>query len=344
MTSRNYCFTIFIEKEPEWVPWEKLPEKTKYMVYQLEHTKEMKRHIQGYIELTTPLRINAVKEILESGTAHLEARRGSRNQARDYCMKPESRVPNTLPIELGTWESGGQGKRNDLRELTEMIKKGTNLKDITENFPVGMLKYHRGIEKMINIFHKPIHEERQVMVFWGQPMTGKSEKAWTLCPNAYSKPEGDWWDGYCGQTEVIIDDFVPGAIKIGTLLKILDKYDMQVPIKGGFTPWRATTIILTSNFHPNDWFPDAPDVTKTALYRRLEIIQEFKPIVMTQSHEVGGNTEPPQNLLNISDTESLSEENIDTMNSYTDGVLSHLIAGSPAGRGGPDPARAGDKI
>jgi len=33
----------------------------------------------------------------------------------------------------------------------------------------------------------------------------------------------------------------------------------------------AETIYITSNLHPNDWYPDLDDETKAALLRRLNI-------------------------------------------------------------------------
>lgn len=48
----------------------------------------------------------AVKKILGDLSVHVEARRGSRDQARDYCFKEDP-----APFEFGSFEAGGQGSR-----------------------------------------------------------------------------------------------------------------------------------------------------------------------------------------------------------------------------------------
>jgi len=50
-----------------------------------------------------------------------------------------------------------------------------------------------------------------------------------------------WWDGYCGQKAVIIDDFY-GWIKYGHFLRVLDGYKIRLEVKGVLP---ALTILNT---------------------------------------------------------------------------------------------------
>lgn len=150
MTHRCYCFTEF-DWQKEWDSG--LDEDVKYAVAQMELCPSTgKLHWQGYIELNKPMRALAVKEKYLSSKAHIEPRNGTRDQARSYCMKDESRFPNTEPVEWGNWTKG-QGHRSDLEAVTKHMKK-KGLEDTIEEFPVAFLKYHNGMEKLNNFYNR----------------------------------------------------------------------------------------------------------------------------------------------------------------------------------------------
>ncbi len=104
---RNWCFTILeteengISKE-ELKKWtsEERPDEIGYCIYQIERCPTTsRRHIQGYVELTKSVRLNAVKRLFNNTHMHLEARKGSRDAARDYCKKEDTREDG--PYEIG---------------------------------------------------------------------------------------------------------------------------------------------------------------------------------------------------------------------------------------------------
>lgn len=47
------------------------------------------------------------------------------------------------------------------------------------------------------------------------------------------------------------------------LLRIIEGYPMQVPIKGGFAAWRPKVVIFTSDTHPNSWCLIKDTVSRT---------------------------------------------------------------------------------
>jgi len=116
---------------------------------------------------------------------------------------------------------------------------------------------------------------RTVNVFWGVTGSGKSREAWTLGGmDSYCKdPRSKFWCGYRDQRTVIIDEF-RGGIDISHILRWTDRYPVQVEVKGSSRPLLADLIFITSNLHPNDWYPDIDRATNDALMRRL-IIKEF---------------------------------------------------------------------
>lgn len=116
----------------------------------------------------------------------------------------------------------------------------------------------------------------KVRLFLGPSGTGKTFQAWTELgyENTYSKiPTTKWWDGYQGEEKVIIDEF-RGQVSVGLLLRWLDPagYPLSLETKGGHTVAAYTNIILTSNQHPRDWYPDLDVATQEALQRRIEIV------------------------------------------------------------------------
>jgi len=75
-----------------------------YGVYQEEIGENGTRHFQGYLIFSVRKRLTQLKAIQQLSRAHFEARRGTSKQARDYCMKEETRVADTIPIEYGIFE------------------------------------------------------------------------------------------------------------------------------------------------------------------------------------------------------------------------------------------------
>ena len=78
----------------------------RYLVYQMEKGENDTVHAQGYIEFKKgkKKRLSFMKARF-TDRFHFEMRRGTRTQARDYCMKVESRLdPNANPVEIGIWE------------------------------------------------------------------------------------------------------------------------------------------------------------------------------------------------------------------------------------------------
>lgn len=76
-----------------------------------------------------------------------------------------------------------------------------------------------------------------------------------------------WFDGYVGQTRVIFDDFRPWWCEFSWLLRLLDRYPIQVPVKGGFVNFIPEEIIITTNKSPEDAF---------GMYRSNEDLQQLR--------------------------------------------------------------------
>lgn len=153
------------------------------------------------------------------------------------------------------------------------------MRDIAEHCPIAFIKYHKGIQHYIRTISPitPRNFKTNVYFYWGPPGTGKSrraaEEAAETGLDTYYKPRGDWWDGYCGQGNVIMDDFY-GWIKYDDLLKICDRYPYSVPIKGGYEIFITKNIWITSNV-PIDLLYKFPGYDPAAIIRRCTLIEEI---------------------------------------------------------------------
>ena len=115
--------------------------KLAYLVYQKEVGESGTPHLQGYIQMERKVDIVAVtkflQEILGTQVRTFEAM-GSSDQASDYCKKPDTRVENTTPVEIGEKiqivAKSGQGKRTDLDEVRLAIESGMSQQDLEQKF------------------------------------------------------------------------------------------------------------------------------------------------------------------------------------------------------------------
>lgn len=235
----------------------------RYASWQHERGENGTDHYQGYIELSAPQRLSYMKNVIPG--AHFEKRQGTREQARDYSRKDDTRIDG--PWEYGEWIKDGQGSRSDLTSLVESVKKGSTNLEILDIYPASYLRYFRGIDRIRHDLCTPRNFKTTVWFIWGDTNLGKTSYALSLSPTAYIKQRGEWWDGYDGHSDVLIDDFY-GWLKYDTLLRLCDRYPCQVEIKGGHVNFAPKNIYITSNNWPNKWYKDTH--YWPALARRVE--------------------------------------------------------------------------
>lgn len=174
------------------------------------------------------------------------------------------------------WEFGDakkQGQRTDWETAHEMLKAGESVTAVIEAQP-SLLPCQRALREVAMLLLKPKHREVNVTVLWGGAGTGKTRYAYEHYPDIYSKPIGQWWDGYTGQKQILLDDYY-GYLPYSELLRVLDRYPYQVPIKGGFVQAQWDTVIITSNTPPEKWYKG---LWTAALRRRLNNIFQLESI------------------------------------------------------------------
>lgn len=157
----NWCFTSFKESAPDLG---KVGGVVAYMVYQLEKCPSSeKKHWQGYLELNAALSMSSVKKLLNDKCMHLEVRRGTQEQAINYCKKRESRAPDASPVEWG--EPKRQGKRTDLDTIVDCIESGMTMREILLLYRGNALRHLGMVERGLRCFHNRCDIDDHILKF-----------------------------------------------------------------------------------------------------------------------------------------------------------------------------------
>lgn len=243
---RNFCFTINNWTQDD-IDRLALINCT-YMVYGKEIGEQKTPHLQGYCELTSRIRFKKLKSSIPN--AHIQKRKGTAKQASDYCKKDGDFTV--------TGVMSRPGKRNDLTAMYELIKEGKDDLTICDSMPSTYMRYYKSVDRVRMLFDQADTTFRpvKVRVFVGQAGSGKTRACYDEFPDLYrvcSDSNTLWFDGYHGQETILFDDFY-GGIKYGRFLQLLDGYRFQLPIKGGFTWKKWTTVLITSNQQPCEWY------------------------------------------------------------------------------------------
>lgn len=210
-------------------------------------------HLQGWAYAKNSMRLTQWKKVLPG--AHIEAMRGTFADNDAYCSK-ESKL-----FKLGE-KPMGNGKRRDLEQLSHAVVEaafgGKRLSAVVteEENRATYVQYHNGIT---NLYRHAVTEKLrkiekdfapEVHYISGAPGTGKTRYVYDQEPDIYRVPDHDgykWKDGYAGEEAVLYDNIsVKNCTRPETLLQEIDRYFIQVPVKGGYIGWRPKRIYITS--------------------------------------------------------------------------------------------------
>lgn len=266
--ARAWCFTINNPTTAERGLLQSFGDRssTKYIVCGDEVGSGCQtRHIQGYMYLANPRSLSGIKSELVFARAHLEISKGNPRQAADYCKKDGD-----------FWEKGvlpGQGRRSDLDDIKKEIEEGTSMLDIAGVHFAQWCQYRRSFDayrRLLNGAERTWKSWTNVIV--GRTGTGKTRFVFQQHEGrdrVYVWGGDRWFDGYSGQRVALLDDF-RGELEVGFLLRLLDRYPMQVPVKGGFVNWNPRRIYITSNHLPPHWYDNLARESLEAIERRID--------------------------------------------------------------------------
>lgn len=285
---QNVCFTWNNPGEDP-IPFD--VEQMHYLVYQLEVGENGTEHYQGYVEFKKRLRIHQMKALFGNNTIHFERRRGTAKQASDYCKKNDTRKEGHTFVEFGEMKETNPGSRKDLELFKDAVMSGQKRKRdlIDEHF--GTLARYPKFYDLLKSVSRPTRAEGEtleVILHIGPTGLGKTKKVYDEHgddPELYATPLSNgtpWYDGYDGHKIVLLDDFAGSAshLQLVTLLRLLDRYPVQVPIKGSHVWWFPNRIYVTTNIEPAKWYKwEGRERQYLALARRFtKVIEFYEPL------------------------------------------------------------------
>lgn len=304
-SAKNWCGTIQLDDETydaeNWFNVLLQSGTCLFAVGQIERGNETNHaHLQFYVQCPKRVTLNQMKKLIHSG-AHWEIARGHPDQCIAYCTKEDTRV-------AGPWRVGEPmipGHRSDLDAAATMLDDGATLREVALEHPSTFIRFHRGLRAYLDITkagepRNLMDEGPEVWVFWGPTGTGKSHRAFTTWPDAYRKTTSDkWWDGYRGHETVIFDDFKGSSMKLHDFQLVIDKYPLDIEVKGGFVPLSARRYVFTSNKHPSEWYSETADPDGSVMRRIREFCENRGRLIHCLGHwgqnvpevpKVAGNT------------------------------------------------------
>lgn len=249
-TFRRWVMTIFDEDGSRRDNLETLPDFVLYLAYGDEVTKEGKKHYQCFV-YTEKVRFSKFEGWI--GKSFREPMKGTFKENQAYCSK------QGVLKEFG--ERPEQGARKDLLTLKRKIeeKSGVDVLELAEDEELfgTVAKHHKFMGAYNNHFHgrrAPNNEEVHVTYICGPPGCGKTRFVREFEPDVYDCPPDDnfkWKDGYQLHEAVLYDNIDYDSFSPGRILKELDRYKIQVPVKGGFVWWKPKRVYITSVLTPD---------------------------------------------------------------------------------------------
>lgn len=251
-----------------------------------------RQHVNGYYEYPRARKLdtelNKFNKHFGKGFGNLQAARGSHGENFDYSSKDERNV-----YEFGT--PARQGVRKDLIEAQKEINDGKSVDNITIENPMLYHIYGRTLNKLEDLRMRKMYRTTMTKGTWiyGPTGTGKSREAFkNFHPSTHYVVPNDngWWDGYCQQETVIINDF-RGKIPYDELLQIVDKYPYSVKRRGREPmPFVSKHVIITSSLSPQECYHN-----RLANDSIEQLLRRFHVVEFTESYSclVGVILDPP---------------------------------------------------
>jgi len=241
----------------------------RYIVYGKEVAPTtLTQHLQGYIYFEHAKALRTV--IRDIPRSHVEIARGTPDENYVYCTKGGDF------IERGTKPSSpAENGRNERNRFVDAWNSavGGRLEEIPEDIRI---RYYSTLKRIAKDYQSKLDQLPGVCGIWvhGAAGSGKTRSVYETYPDAYPKPLSKWWDGYQGQSVVLLDDVDPESKTwLARFLKIwADRYPFVSEEKGGSRTIRPQKFIVTSQYSIGEIFEDVE--TREALGRRFIVIEK----------------------------------------------------------------------
>lgn len=197
-----------------------------------------------------------VKKWLPFRRAHIEPMRGTPQDSREYCSKADANF-----LEFGSCPTKGTKL---LEAAVTAVRGGASLRELANRDDLharAVVVHGRGLGTLSNLTTSSRDPSRPPKVYWlhGPTGTGKTRCSFELGQRygdvcLIASPTLQWFEPYDRQPVVIFDDFRAKGVSFNFLLRVLDRYPLQVPLKGAFANWVPEVIFITTPRAPSETF------------------------------------------------------------------------------------------
>lgn len=248
----------------------------KYALVAQEHHKDEGLHLHAYINLYKRQYIQHARFFDIAGYhAHVETICSPKEWIA-YCKKGNTWLEDGIcPIKEQRLSTKERNQRILQIGIVEAVNEGlVNFQSVPRTI-CGIEMYR--IEESKN----SQREKPRVLWFHGSTGKGKTRRAIELGGSSYwiSSTDLKWFDGYHSERVAILDDIRTNSCPFNFLLRLLDRYKLNVPIKGGFTFWTPQTIIITCPVAPQKLYVHRETGEEwdhlDQLLRRIDEIRDF---------------------------------------------------------------------
>lgn len=281
---KYWCFTVNNPTVEEKEAFSALQECMEYLIVANETGENGTPHLQGYVEFKTRKTMPTIKRISGFARSHLEKRRGTSEEASEYCRKDGDFA------EFGTISTPQPGRRTDLESALEAVDNGATDRELWQEHAEIMVRYERAIQRA-RVMRRPApslnqysldafinvpleHDWTRSQHIWGPPGIGKTEYAKALIPNALFVSHMDelahFNESYGG---IIFDDMNFDHLPRTAQIHIVDQDNpraIHIRYVVANIPAHTKKIFLSNNV--NIFLYDA------AINRRIETHQLVNPL------------------------------------------------------------------
>lgn len=259
--TRAWCFTSFqVDKHPQE---EKDIERLKYYVAQEEKCPETGRlHIQGYVYFDNPVTLAGLKRRLNDDGLHGTVAKGTADQNKRYCTKPDTRT-------RGPWEygepprHGGRKKRSKTDRFASAIARGARIEEMALHDPGTFVRNNNGFRALAQMVPAKRREGFRLFYVHGDTGVGKTTRinaSIAALQHEFGTPvaridvANNFLNGYTGEPVAFYDEFHPNQLSIQLANKLADRSPATINVKGGAANWNVDTLIIASNILPDQCY------------------------------------------------------------------------------------------
>ena len=251
-----------------------------YICVSQELHSDLSLHLHALIQYGTKINTRNLHfyDLKHDGISYHGNYQGAKDsvQVRNYVQK-EGKY-----MEEGSFVSNLQKDIQKRKEENKLLLT-KDLPELVDTGEISIYSYQllRSSKLLYSLDKTKAPEYMPKTCLWIVGKTGLGKSRWvrTNFPGQfYNKPQNKWWDGYSGETAILLDDFDHGGACLGHYMKIWgDCYSFNAEIKGGTIRPNFDYFIVTSQYTPHEiWCSNldqakCDDELRQAIERRFQL-------------------------------------------------------------------------